>query len=533
MAPYVDAAKLKEMISDGRELALLDVREAGQFGLGHLLFTVPAPYSRLELIIGGLVPRKSVRMVLVDGGDGIAEKSARRLESLGYGDISVLQGGVGAWEAAGNVLFKGVNVPCKAFGEAVEHGCDTPSIPPEELKALMDAGEDFVVLDSRPLAEYQKMNIPTATDCPGAELVYRLGDLAPSPDTLVVVNCAGRTRSIIGAQSLINAGVPNRVVALRNGTMGWRLAGFELGHGNTQSYPRISDDALTAAQDLAADVAQRFGVKSIDRETLESWRGDEDRTLYVLDVRSPGEYAARHLPGSHSAPGGQLVQGTDAWMGVRGARVVLVDDTEVRAIMTAHWLVQMGWDVQVLKGGIGGGALDEGNAPSAAVLPPEIPSQETITPAQLSEDMKQDKAAVLDVGFSTDYRNAHIPGARWSNRAVLQAAVAEAPAGRRVVFTSMGGAAARLAALDAREISDRPVAVLDGGNRAWAEAGLPMEQPVDQAPAPDHIDHLMWVHDRHQGVEESMKGYLDWETELPRQIEQDGDARFSIGPVQG
>jgi hypothetical protein len=31
------------------------------------------------------------------------------------------------------------------------------------------------------------------------------------------VNCAGRTRSIIGTQSLINAGVPNPVTALRNG----------------------------------------------------------------------------------------------------------------------------------------------------------------------------------------------------------------------------------------------------------------------------------------------------------------------------
>src|SRR3954468_7316465 len=80
----------------------------------------------------------------------------------------------------------------------------------------------MVVLDSRPFDEYQRVSIPTAVNVPGAELALRIHDLAPSPQTLVVVNCAGRTRSIIGAQSLINAGVPNKVVALRNGTWAGR-----------------------------------------------------------------------------------------------------------------------------------------------------------------------------------------------------------------------------------------------------------------------------------------------------------------------
>ena len=73
---------------------------------------------------------------------------------------------------------------------------------------------------------------------PGAELVLRVRDIAPSPDTTIVVNCAGRTRSIIGAQSLINAGIPNKVVALRNGTMGWHLAGFTCDKGETDAVTR-------------------------------------------------------------------------------------------------------------------------------------------------------------------------------------------------------------------------------------------------------------------------------------------------------
>ena len=84
----------------------------------------------------------------------------------------------------------------------------------------------------------------------------------PDPDTLVVVNCAGRTRSIIGCQSLSNAGIPNRVVALKDGTMGWDLAGFECERGATRVAPAPSaaGHGQGAARRPSA-CAQRFGVK--------------------------------------------------------------------------------------------------------------------------------------------------------------------------------------------------------------------------------------------------------------------------------
>ena len=84
------------------------------------------------------------------------------------------------------------------------------------------------------------MSIPTATSVPGAELALRVRALAPDRATTVIVNCAGRTRSIIGAQSLINAGLPNRVAALRNGTIGWTLAGLDLDHGQARRAPGVA-----------------------------------------------------------------------------------------------------------------------------------------------------------------------------------------------------------------------------------------------------------------------------------------------------
>ena len=220
------------MLHDGGELALLDVREAGQFGESHLLFATPLPYSRLELDIGPLVPRKSARIVLCDDGEAdLAARAAKRLQALGYTDVAVLEGGTRAWKAAGHTLFAGVNVPSKLFGELVEHEYHTPRITVTELARMQAAGEDFVLVDGRPFTEYQKMSIPGGICCPNAELPYRIGAIVKNPTTKIIVNCAGRTRSIMGAQTLINFGVQNPVYALENGTQGWVLADFELQRG--------------------------------------------------------------------------------------------------------------------------------------------------------------------------------------------------------------------------------------------------------------------------------------------------------------
>src|SRR6478609_8821107 len=303
MPDKVDARALKAMLADGRELALIDVREELVFSQNHLLFARSVPLSRLELRFARLVPRRTTRIVLCDDTDGMAERAAGILARAGCTDVAVLDGGVAAWAAAGFELFSGVNVPSKAFGEFVEHASATPSIAADELDRLIRAGTDMVVLDSRPFDEYQRVSIPTAVNVPGAELALRIRDLAPSPQTLVVVNCAGRTRSIIGAQSLINAGVPNKVVALRNGTMGWSLAGFTPDSGKDNRAPAVSHGGLAWAKSAADGVARKLEIRSIDEAALARLRAEEGRTLYLFDVRDPAEYAAGHVAGALSAPG--------------------------------------------------------------------------------------------------------------------------------------------------------------------------------------------------------------------------------------
>ena len=522
----VTPAGLKEMLHDGDELAVMDVREEGVFSQGHMLFPSPVPLSQLELRIRDLVPRYATRMVLCDGDDGLAERAATRLLDIGYGDISILAGGVPAWADAGYEMFTGVHVPSKAFGEFVEVTYDTPHIPSQELKDMMDAGADFMVLDSRPLDEYEKMNIPGAICCPTVELPYRLHDLAPSPDTTVVVNCAGRTRSIIGAQTLINAGVPNRVVALQNGTMGFHLKGFGLENGMDRRPPPLSEKALEKARALAAGVARRYGVETVEHATFAAWRAEAERhTLYVLDVRQPDEYEAGHLPGSLSIQGGQLVQTTDKWICTRNARVVLVDDTGVRATMAAHWLVQMGIpNVYVLADALVGQTLATG--PHV----PEVPgldavTVEEVTPRELSDAMAAGDTVVVDFQRSLDYSRGHIPGAWFAIRARLETGIGNIPAAGTTVLTSDDGRLARLAVADVGALVSGPVKVLAGGTAAWRTAGLPLAEGLEHMA--DDIDDMFWrPYEKSAGVESSMNQYLNWELGLVAQIKLDGTTRF-------
>ena len=282
------------MLDDGGELALIDVREELIFSQNHLLLARSVPLSRLRVAVCASSCRAArPASCCATMATGSPARAAAILTRNGYTDVRILAGGVAAWGAAGFELFSGVNVPSKAFGEFIEHASHTPSIAAGELEKLLRDGADLVVLDSRPFDEYARVSIPTATNVPGAELVLRAREIAPSPQTTVVVNCAGRTRSIIGAQSLINAGLPNKVVALRNGTMGWSLAGFACDSGKNRRAPEVAAKTLDWARQAAQRVAERCGIERIDRATLEAWRADRERTLYVFDVRDPRRIRSR------------------------------------------------------------------------------------------------------------------------------------------------------------------------------------------------------------------------------------------------
>lgn len=508
----VTPATLKAWLHDGGEVALLDVREHGLYGESHLFYAVPLPYSRLELEIARLVPRRDTRVVVYDGGtEGIAARAAARLAALGYRNVHVLAGGTAGWAAAGHRLFAGVNVPSKAFGEMVEHAYGTPHISAPELAERQARGDRLIVLDGRPVDEYRKMTIPGSICCPNGELALRIGALAPDPATTIVVNCAGRTRSIIGAQTLRHFGVPNPVLALENGTQGWYLADLSLDHGADRLYPPPPGE-LAEARDRAAQHAARAGVGMVDAAGLAAWRADPARSTFLCDVRTPEEFAAGSLPGAQSTPGGQLLQATDQYVGVHGARLVVFDDDGVRAPMVAAWLRQMGWEAHVLEEGLAARLP----APETAADPALPASLAPLDAPSLAALIAEGKVALLDLRPSMAYRAGHLRAAAWGIRPRLDRV--RPPEGPLVLIAAEAGVA-ELAALDlaARGIAATHLHI--GTPADWRTVGLAVEATPDLPADADCIDFLFFVHDRHSGNKAAARQYLAWELGLLEQLD--------------
>ncbi|MEM8744136.1 MAG: rhodanese-like domain-containing protein [Pseudomonadota bacterium] len=527
MTAYIDASTLKRWLSDPDEIALLDVREPGQFGEQHLFFAVPLAYSRFEIGLPRLVPNKDVNIVLCDGGDGIAERAAERAESIGYENVNILEGGVGAWEADGFTLYEGVNVPSKTFGELVEHAFDTPRVSATDVQAMIDADENFVIVDGRPFAEYQRMNIPGGICCPNGELALRIADIAPDPQTRIVVNCAGRTRSIIGAQTLIDMGVPNEVVALENGTQGWFLAGLELENDATRRHSASADKADMDALRARADaLAAARGAPFVSADDVVAWCGDEARTTYVFDIRTIEEFSDNGVAGTIHAPGGQLVQATDQWVGVRGARIVLLDHEGIRAKVIASWLRQLGHEAYVLEGGIGG--LEGVTLPP--LLQPRIaPSLNAIAPEALANALEREATQVIDVRSSMDYRDAHVDGAVWSIRPNLP--LASTDHSKTVTLVADDLLVAELAAAEISAGGASLAGLLQGGPEDWRAAGLGVVSTPDDPADADCIDFLFFTAGRHKGDVEEARKYLAWETALIGRLDDQERGAFKITPA--
>jgi rhodanese-related sulfurtransferase len=346
--PPVTPLQIRRALLLRDEIALLDVRHEAAYATAHPLFAANMATERIALEAETRLPRKDVPIVVYDAGEGLIATATDRLHALGYTDVRQLGGGLQAWQSAGYELFKDVNSYAKAFGELVESRRHTPSLSAEEVAALIASKANIRILDVRRPDEYATMNVPGSVSMPGAELVLRAGHAAPDPETTIIVNCAGRTRSIIGTQSLINAGVANRVLALRNGTIGWTLARQELEHGADR---HSGIGLFEGAKANAREVAYRAGVRHLAAEEAIALEAQVHRTLYRFDVRSREDYAAGHIGGFRHYPGGQLVQEIDMAAPVRGARILLTDNMAVRADMTASWLAQMGWETYVLEGG--------------------------------------------------------------------------------------------------------------------------------------------------------------------------------------
>ncbi|MFC4277741.1 rhodanese-like domain-containing protein [Achromobacter aloeverae] len=527
----VGPAQLRAMLDDGGEFAVLDVREEGVFGRdGHLLLASNLPLSRLERLAPAMLPRREVRIVVCDGGDrdnALARAAAERLVAGGYRRVHVLAGGTAAWRGEGYALYGGLNTYSKAFAEQLAHARELPQATVADLAAWQAQGRRVHMLDCRPAAEFRRMTIPGAINYPGMELAYRAAQLAPADD-IVLVNCAGRTRSLMATRTLLEVGLRNPVYALQGGTMGWALDGRELAHGAVSACPPLAPAARAAAAESAQRLADRHGLSYMDLPGLEALRADAGRTVYLFDVRTPEEYAAGHLPGAVGIGGAQLVHALDVWAPVRNAVVVLSDDDGARAVFTAMWLKQMGWhDVRVLRAAAAEFSERGAAAPHAPLNIARV-RPALRTPGVAAALMARGDATIIDIEDSMTYKRSHIAGAWHAVRARLADSLPVIASGappREWILTCADGLLARIASAELQALTDTPVSVLEGGTAAWVAAGLPLAEGAERLSGADD-DVWLRAHQRAGDTRKAMLEYLDWEEGLVAAVAADADFRF-------
>ena len=519
MTRRVSAAEAKRLVHDGAEIAFLDVREAGEFGEGHPLFAIPCPYSVLEMRAPRLVPRRDVRVLLIDGGDGVAARAAARLLALGYDDVRVVAGGAPAWLSAGFALYQGVNVPSKTLGELAEQRWHPETVDAGTLAGWRRQGRDVRLFDVRPPDEHAKMRVPGSVCLPNGELAHRFPAAVGDASGPVVVTCAGRTRGIVGAIGLRLAGIDAPVHALENGTQGWALAGFALERGMPAAPVPALDGAAAAATRARADTfLARHGIAVVDGVQIEAWRSDATRTTYLLDVRWAEEAAADPAPAFVQALSGQLVQATDHWIGVRHARVVLLDDLGLRAGLAAFWLRRLGHDVAVAR------LTDDLRALRPTGPAPAVPTARSVSAAEAWQSVRTGRGAVVDVRGSTAFRKGHVAGAVWGIRPRLDRLAPAAPV--HVIGDDAGTTA--LAVRELETLGLGPAVAVAGGHAALVAVGAPVQASPDSPADADAIDFLLFVHDRHDGNLDASRRYLTWEQGLIAQLDAEERSEFRL-----
>ena len=518
MAGKISAQDLNGLFNSDSQFALIDVRETGEYNSTHIPGSSLMPRRRIEHTVEASIPYKGTLVVVCDDDGRRSELAAATLERLGYSQVSILDGGVNRWSSLDFPTEWGVNVPSKDFGEKMEVVHHVPEITAEDLHDRIERGEKLVILDTRTPEEYQRFCIPGGRSVPGGELALRITDIKKEldEDTTVVINCAGRTRSIMGTRVLQRMGVP--AVGLKNGTSGWLLGGYELEYGADRlETPTPSAEGLAAANAYAERLAAEDGVRYLNIPSLQELIASRDsKPVVFIDVRTEQEYQQGHIPGFRWFPGGQAVQRTDEIAVVKNGAFVFCCDGRARATITGSLYRQMGInEVFVVDGG----------APAWAALGHSL---ETGAPAEPVAGLAEAQAMVrlvspkdvttspskhlIFVDTSQDFSRSHISGAKWISRSWLEIEIGGAVASKEasITVTCSDGENSILAAATLGEIGYTNVTALEGGMAAWQKAGLPTEQGLTGIIRPPSDINYLGV-DRSYG---EMMNYLRWETAL-------------------
>ena len=516
---HTTAHELRSLLSSQKEFALLDVRDAGNYNSAHIPDASLLPRHRIEYDLLTLVPYRGAPLIFCDDAEQQTPLAAATARRMGYTRVSVLEGGINRWTSLDLPTEWGTNVPSKDFGERMEVEHRVPEIDSIELKRRIDSGEKLVILDTRTPEEYRNFSIPGGRSVPNGELALHVTDILQEQgaDTTVILNCAGRTRSIIGARALQRMGVPN-VFGLKNGTAGWVLAGLELETGADRlSLPAVSDEGEARAATYAGQAAMEDGVRFMDiHELKQAMARANSETVYLVDVRREEEYRAGHIPGFRWFPGGQAVQRADDVAPVRNGTIIFTCDGRVRSTLVASWFRQMGFpNVFALQHGVPQWAAQGNDLETGMPVSPPFGLEDARTKMRALSPKSAAAtgfAATIFVGISPEFAGGHIPGSRWTPRGWLESTIADVAPDKdaSILVSCANGVDSLLAAATLSEMGYTNVSALEGGVKAWAGAGFDLEQGLSGVMTPPTDVVVMGPHRSYADT----INYLRWETEL-------------------
>lgn len=518
MIKKINAKEVKNWVSDNKEISFIDVREIGQHSKGHPFFSISIPYSIFEIRLLELVPNKHVRIVLFDNNNGIAILAAKHAKLMGYNNISILENGIEGWLNAGFKLFDGINVPSKSFGELVEHKYNTPSITPNNLFKKQQQKEDIIILDGRPLDEYNKMSIPGSICCPNAEIPYRISSFVKNDDTQIIVNCAGRTRSIIGAQALINFGIKNKVYALENGTQGWFLSNLKLENGK-KNYLNL-EPSTKEKKKLNLKIRTLLNenkIEIIDIKKVKDLIDNKGRSTFFFNVTTENIYKD-DISFIKNVAGGQLVQATDNFIGVLKSQIILIDDGDlVRSGITALWLKKFNFDCYVL----------DVKHEEIIKLKFKNDTKYTDIPVEkitLDEFKNMKDIFIFDVRNSIEFCKARLKKSIWLNRANLDNY--NNLTKKKIVLVNDDFNKTQLIYKDLNnKFPEKTIAVYSWNEKDFDRFPQYFDKDEIQMNK-DFIDFNFHTYLRHQGNREHSIQYLKWETNLLNKMDKDEKGFF-------
>ncbi len=517
MHKKITAKKTKKLLSSDKEISLIDIREIGLHSNGHPFFSISIPYSVFEIELKKLVPNKNVIVIIIDQNDKLSEIACKQAEKLGYKNLFVLENGIKGWIDQGYKLFEGINVPSKAFGEMVELKNKTPCIKPASLAQKIKNKENILILDGRPFDEFKKMNIPKGICCPNMEMPVRI-DKKIDKKTEIIVNCAGRTRSIIGTQNLINFGIHNNVKTLKNGTQGWFLSDLKLEKNQNRKLPLPKLKPNKTFTKKAVQLIKKFKLQKINFKQASNILKDKSRTTYLFDITTREKKYSNFNKRIRNTPGGQLIQATDKYIGVMNSQIILLDDGDlIRSTMTASWLKKMGFHAFIY----------DGDQTKLNNLLPKINSKNHVLKSNKIKflfDQIYKEFRILDIRNSHSFKKSHIKKSTWLSRPNLR--FIDLKTQKKILFVYDNLTKAKLIENDMKEKYNLDIYFYKFAEKDFHKFPKVLTTNSNYPKKTDCIDFVYHTHKRHSGNKNHAKKYLNWETNLIDKMDKEEIKKF-------